>query len=354
MTGTVPQKIAQPAPPVPELVGLIEDPAILRATAECHGVCVRPILQELVDTLTGTTSTVALPCGSTRANVCRPCADKARRLRMQQCREGWHREDDDPTDAPTAEDLLDWHDEDQDDEPDECQEDEDDGEEAGVGSGRRVRSTRRRQDVPDLPRLPMSARTVGKTLTSPTGKTYRPSMFLTLTLPSYGRVGPDGTPVNPATYDYRSAALDAMHFSKAVDRLWQNMRRCAGYKVQYFSAVEAQRRLAMHLHAAVRGIIPRSVVMQVIRATYHQVWWPAFDDPRYIQRIPVWKEHLGGYTCPYLGHVLPTWEQALDDLDDQLDADPTMEPAHVVRFGCRPTISGSSLTAAARTNGSGM
>ena len=71
-----------------------------------------------------------------------------------------------------------------------------------------------------------------------------------------------------------------MHFSKAVDRLWQNLRRCAGYKVQYFSAVESQRRLAMHLHAAVRGIIPRSVVMQVIRATYHQVWWPAFDQPR--------------------------------------------------------------------------
>ena len=198
-----------------------------------------------------------------------------------------------------------------------------------------MRSTRRRQDVPDLPRLPMSSRTVGKTLTSPTGKTYRPSMFLTLTLPSYGRVGPDGTPVNPAAYDYRSAALDAMHFSKAVDRLWQNLRRCAGYKVQYFSAVEAQRRLAMHLHAAVRGIIPRSVVMQVIRATYHQVWWPAFDEPRYTQRVPVWKEHLGGYTCPYLGHLLPTWEQALDDLDDQLDADPAMEPAHVVRFGAQ-------------------
>ncbi len=82
-------------------------------------------------------------------------------------------------------------DEDQDDEPDECQEDED-GEDQ-VGSGRRVRSTRRRQDAPDLPRLPMSARTVGKTLTSPTGKTYRPSMFLTLTLPVLraGRSGRD-------------------------------------------------------------------------------------------------------------------------------------------------------------------
>ncbi len=92
MTGTEAQTVGQPGAPLRELAGLIEDPATLRATAESHGVCVRPILQELVDTLTGSASTVALPCGSTRANVCRPCADKARRLRMQQCREGWHRD----------------------------------------------------------------------------------------------------------------------------------------------------------------------------------------------------------------------------------------------------------------------
>ena len=49
---------------------------------------------------------------------------------------------------------------------------------------RRHRSTRRRQDTPDLPRRKISPRTVGKTYTAPDGKTFRPSMFVTLTCPS--------------------------------------------------------------------------------------------------------------------------------------------------------------------------
>ena len=53
---------------------------------------------------------------------------------------------------------------------------------------RRHRSTRRRQDAPDLPRRKVSPRTLGKTYTAPDGKTFRPSMFITLTCPSYGRV----------------------------------------------------------------------------------------------------------------------------------------------------------------------
>jgi hypothetical protein len=35
----------------------------------------------------------------------------------------------------------------------------------------------------------VAARTVGKTYTAPDGTTFRPSMFVTLTCPSYGRVG---------------------------------------------------------------------------------------------------------------------------------------------------------------------
>jgi hypothetical protein len=66
----------------------------------------------------------------------------------------------------------------------------------------------------------------------PDGKTYRPSMFVTLTLGSYGRVTAEGVPVDPERYDYRRAALDALHFPKLVDRFWQNLRRCAGYQVR--------------------------------------------------------------------------------------------------------------------------
>lgn len=125
---------------------------------------------------------------------------------------------------------------------------------------RRVRSTRRRQDAADLPRLPVERRTVGRTFTAPDGTVWRPSLFLTLTCDSYGRVNGDGSPVDPQTYDYRRAARDAIHFPKLVDRFWQNLRRSVGWDVQYFAAVEPQRRLAPHLHAAIRGTIPRVVL----------------------------------------------------------------------------------------------
>ena len=99
----------------------------------------------------------------------------------------------------------------------------------------------------------------GRSSPPPTARTYRPSMFLTLTLPSYGPIVPGtGTPAAPGSYDYRRAALDALHFPKLVDRFWQNLRRRAGYQVQYFAAVEPQKRLAPHLHAAIRGAIPQS------------------------------------------------------------------------------------------------
>ena len=146
-----------------------------------------------------------------------------------------------------------------------------------------MRSTRRRQDAPDLPRVPLEDRTVGQTFTAPDGTTYRPSMFLTLTLPSYGPIMPGtGTPASPGSYDYRRAALDALHFPKLVDRFWQNLRRSAGYRVQYFAAVEPQKRLAPHLHAAIRGAIPRATLRQVVKATYVQVWWPPHDQPVYV------------------------------------------------------------------------
>ncbi len=63
-----------------------------RAVAYVNGVCIRPLMRRVLDRETGTDSSVALPCGSTRESVCPACADKARRLRIQQCAEGWHRD----------------------------------------------------------------------------------------------------------------------------------------------------------------------------------------------------------------------------------------------------------------------
>jgi len=109
---------------------------------------------------------------------------------------------------------------------------------------RRHRTTRRRQDAAPPPCRKIATRTIGRTYTTPDGKTFRPSMFLTLTCPSYGRVREDGTPADPATYDYQQAACDALHFAALFDRFIQNLSRFLGYDVQYFAAVEPQRRLA--------------------------------------------------------------------------------------------------------------
>ena len=68
--------------------------------AKAAGVCIRPLLRKVTDRATGHVTTVPIPCGSTRETVCPPCADKARRLRMQQCREGWHLTDDPPRPDP--------------------------------------------------------------------------------------------------------------------------------------------------------------------------------------------------------------------------------------------------------------
>jgi Replication initiator protein, pSAM2 len=193
---------------------------------------------------------------------------------------------------------------------------------------RRHRSTRRRQDAPDLPRRPVAPRTIGKTYTSADGKTFRPSMFLTLTCDSYGKVTADGTPADPDAYDYQRAARDALHFAALFDRLIQNLRRFLGYDVQYFAAVEPQRRLAPHVHVAIRGTLSRSELRQVLAATYHQVWWPPAGQAQFGDgELPVWLEASGRYLDPATGEVLPTWDQALDAIG------PNDQPLHVARFG---------------------
>jgi hypothetical protein len=328
--------LAPPTPmpvTVPGMAAMVDlalavTPDMARELAVSQKVCVRPLLRRVEDRQTGAVEHVAIPCGSTREAVCPPCAHKAKVLRMQQCAEGWHR-DTEPEHDPETELELDQQELVDDDQADELE-----VAAAGGAGDRRVRSTRRRQDAPDLPRVPQEDRTIGRPFVTPDGKTYRPSMFLTVTLPSYGPVTPTGAPRDPATYDYRRAALDALHFPKLIDRLWQNLRRCAGYKVQYFAAVEPQRRLAPHLHAAIRGAIPRRLLLQVVAASYVQIWWPPCDRPVYTDRLPVWQN--GDYVDPDTGELLPTWDEALD----QLTHDPDARPAHVARFGRQTDMKG--------------
>jgi hypothetical protein len=283
--------------------GVLRD--LVTVAAEKNGVCVRPLIVRRTDNHTGQTKAIGIRCGTTRAQACRPCAERNRAIRRDQAREGWHLSDepDVPAIIRTPSDQP-----------------------------RRVRSTRRRQDAPDLPKVPMATTTLGRTFDTPDGKTFRPSLFVTLTMPSYGKVGPDGAPLDPRSYDYRRAARDAIHFGELVDRFWQNLRRACGWPVQYFAAVEPQRRLAPHLHAAIRGTMPRVLIRQVVAATYHQVWWPPHDREVYPRhRLPVWDDGARGYIDPRTGAPLTTWEEALNEIDD----DPAAIPAHVIRFGRR-------------------
>ncbi|WP_228793050.1 helitron helicase-like domain-containing protein [Nocardia cyriacigeorgica] len=339
---------------------------VAEATAEKFDVCKRPIPMRVEDPKTLTVSYVAAPCKSTIESVCPACAKQARYLRMTQCREGWHldaepvEEPKDPTEQQTdlvaaRSDLFNQY---------QGAKAEDDAElMAGIreiiedldrelrDSGfrgrlpaleerpatRRTRSTRRRQDAPNLPRRKVSRTTIGREFSG-----HRPSMFVTLTMPSYGGInqdgatGPDGMPCSdgsprrPDEYDYTRAARDIVHFSALVDRWIQNLRRAVGYDVQYFASVEPQKRGAPHLHILLRGAISRDLLRQVTAATYHQVWWPHFDHEQYTaDRMPVWDPAAMTFVDPDTRRPLTDWDQALDIMDSVDD----LPPAHTVRFG---------------------
>ena len=333
----------------------------VRAVAKNHGACLRSIQLRRTNTQTGDVDQVLIPCGATLADICPPCAERAKELRAAQCREGWHL-DTEPIPAAPAPDEVQamWVEHraraqaDRDhaeaaaedtaelaelDELDELIIDLDHeirrsglrgNADPGRPRPRRHRSTRRRQDAPDLPKRKISPHTVGRTYTAPDGKTFRPSMFITLTCPSYGKVNDDGTPADPDSYDYQRAARDALHFAALFDRFIQNLRRVLGYDVQYFATIEPQKRLAPHVHVAIRGTVSRAELRQIIAATYHQVWWPSTDTVRFDgDRLPVWHEPSGRYLDPETGELLTGWDDALDAIG------PGDDPMYVARFGAK-------------------
>jgi hypothetical protein len=374
------QTTTQDAPvgPVKIMPTLASD--LVKAIALDHGVCIRPVPMRRTDLVTGESDVQYIPCSHTLASVCPPCAERNRKLRATQCREGWHLgvepviERADPDDEPRmwmglraqAQAMRDQAEKAGDpttDLDDAIKEIDAEIEGCGVKGvlktgeqpDRRTRSTKRRPDAVDLPRRPVDKRTIGKTYLGRDGQTFRPSLFLTLTLDTYGAVhgrrnggacrcrvyhGKEdpilGTPLNPAAYDYTRAARDALHFSKLVDRFIQNLRRFVGYDVQYFAAIEPQRRYAPHIHMAIRGTISRTELRQVVAATYAQVWWPSTGTVKYAgEGLPVWDAGIdtdddtvpGAYLDPDTDAPLPTWDEALDAIGDDDD------PLHVVRFG---------------------
>jgi hypothetical protein len=351
----------------------------IRMLTEASDGCIRPVQLRRTSTDTGEVTQQVIPCGSTLEAVCPACAKRARNLRAEQCAAGWHLEDEpDPeppepdesqefwltlrAEAQVRRDNAEAHGDDTVELDELIGELDDELARAGIrgsisrntgtgtnsdrnqGTKRRVRSTRRRQDAPTLPKRPVSDRTTGKVYTAPDGKQFRPSMFLTLTCDSYGKVLEDGTPADPARYDYQRAARDAIHFPALFDRLIQNLRRYLGYEVQYFAAIEPQKRLAPHAHIAFRGAISRADLRQVIAATYQQVWWPSTATVRYqSDALPEWHPASGNYVDPKTGEVLHTWDQALDGIGSH------DHPLHVARFG--PKFDAQGVLAGSKDSG---
>jgi len=219
---------------------------VVKDVAVEHGACLRPVQLRRTDIDTGHVEQVLIPCGHTLASVCPPCAERARLLRAAQCREGWHLDhepmiDPDPATKDQRARVTDRAETQADRDAlaagglDTTELDQRIGEldqqitDAGMRGTVlakrpcRHRSTKRRQDAEPLPRRPVNSRTIGKTYTAPDGKTFRPSLFLTLTCPSYGKVTSDGTPADPDGYDYPRAARDALHFAALFDRFIQNL-----------------------------------------------------------------------------------------------------------------------------------
>lgn len=364
----------------------------LKEMAADLGVCVRPLAMRRTNSETGLTEVIDIPCGARLEAKCKPCAQRNRRDRLEQFREGWFLTEE-PVPAPErpSDDVkglistrahleFDRH---------EAMTVRMDGPK-DTASERRVaevaaideaiaeideelakcrvkgglvrdregkepisRSTKRRADSAELPRLPVSKDTLGRVYTGRDGKTHRPSTLLTLTLPGRGEVhaipytrrgklkacdcgvlhskhDPKlGTPIDPDSYDYRAAALDAIHFARVLDRFWQNLRRAVGWNVQYAGAVELQKRLAPHAHFTVRGTMPRKLVDAVAAATYHQVWWPQFGEMLYpVDNPPTWDVELQAYADPKTKQPLKTWEEALLETTSE-DA----QPACVVKIG---------------------
>ncbi|WP_406237723.1 replication initiator [Nocardia sp. NBC_01009] len=340
---------------------------IAESAAEKEGVCARVVPMRAFDPITSRTSYVGAPCKSTVASTCPACAKANRYLRMTQLREGWCAEHE-PVDTKTEptqaqQDVLggrailfaDYHDARRDGDHELADAikalvaDLDvELRELGVRGRlpaldekprRKAKSTRRRDDLPDLPRKKVNkALTVGAAYAN--GK-YRPSTFFTITLDSYGAINrvrdpetgkmvSDGSPRDPESYDYTRQARDTIHMAKLFSKWIENLRRAIGWNVQYFATVEPQKRGAPHLHIAIRGSIPSQLLYQVTAATYVNIWWPHFDTPVYTEaNMPQWDYTAGTFVDPRTHKPLTYWDDALAVMDTVDD----LEPAHTMKFG---------------------
>jgi hypothetical protein len=71
--------------------------ALRQVTSE-RGGCIRPVQLRRTNLDTGEVTQILIPCGSTFEAACPACAKRAQGLRAEQCRDGWHLEQEPPED----------------------------------------------------------------------------------------------------------------------------------------------------------------------------------------------------------------------------------------------------------------
>ena len=120
---------------------------------------------------------------------------------------------------------------------------------------------------------------MGKSYTAPDGKTFRPSMFLTLRArPTAGSAATASPSTPPPTI---TIGPPATRWPSPPCSTGSSRTYALGRDLQYFAAIEPQRRLAPHVHIAMRGTVARAEIRRVLAATYHQVWWPDTSTVKY-------------------------------------------------------------------------
>ncbi|WP_330359721.1 MULTISPECIES: replication initiator [Nocardiopsis] len=82
---------------------------VAEQAAADHGVCIRPVSLRRTDTATGATEVIDVPCGSKLESRCPACAKRERSLRRTQREEGWHLAEEPAVQPdPPSEEQRDW------------------------------------------------------------------------------------------------------------------------------------------------------------------------------------------------------------------------------------------------------
>ena len=158
----------------------------------------------------------------------------------------------------------------------------------GSAASRSTRSAG--SDMPDLPRVAMEDRTIGRT--------FRPVMA--------GSTGRRCSSPSPCRRTGRSGTgcrstptpttTGGPRWMRCCSPGWSTgsgttCARSPGSRCSTSPPSRPQLRMAAHLHAAIRGAIPRRIIKDTVAAVYYSAWWPPIDQVRLRRPGPALGRH---------------------------------------------------------------